>query len=763
MIISGGKYKIKSQFSFGLHKKIVWYYKYKNNQRILMLYTKHLNTSTYIALSLCALTLLSGAVLASSITFADVVDDVAITAPVSCNITDTLDEAHTATINPGQYKSEIGTTSFQVFCNDNSGYAIYAIGYSNEEYGNTKMLATVGGSLSPTDDINTSTNISGSDSSWSMKLIPVTGTYAPTIENGYDDYNVVPATYTKVATFASSTDFTIGSSLQSTYQVYINDTKPAGTYVGKVKYTLVHPNDAPAPLPAGKIGVNYNANGSSFAGGAAENNVVYKENCTTKYQGNTPTISKTPNVNNDGTASSGYQYDFTQTDPVTINGAEELKVELQYGIEENYDYLYIFQGVYSGEVTANMDAGQIATYTGGNNEFSPGESTTFTVSGDTVTFAFFGDDYEDDGYYGYYAKVYPIYDTEQENTTPFSICGSVTTDTGTYATTTDWYGSWYGDIGGEHYDFLNEAEVKTFLENNAALSGSTINLYRSLTFNEAYAKAGKTQTDGYYSQQDLNKNTCQTVAMGQNSTVKDIRDGNTYMIGRLKDGNCWMLDNLALDPTDATTAANMNASNTNATAAAINNLLHGGSSTTGWSNVAVADVDTGFTSYTAPRINNASKDTLVTSYGPASTNGQAKVGIYYNYCAASAGTYCYESGQGVDIPDTLIDAPQDLCPTNWRMPTSEDSNGSEYGELISKYATSDATDVGSLQYNLSTPLSGHFSNGSANNQGNNGNFWSSSFFYDLYGMYGFEIYSDEASVYDYGRSMGLSMRCIAGF
>jgi hypothetical protein len=248
--------------------------------------------------------------------------------------------------------------------------------------------------------------------------------------------------------------------------------------------------------------------------------------------------------------------------------------------------------------------------------------------------------------------------------------------------------------------------------------------------------------------------------MGQNSTVKDIRDNNIYMIGRLKDGNCWMLDNLALDPTDATTAANMNASNTNATQEAITNLLHGGSSTTGWSNIAVANVTTNFSnndSYIQPRINNVSKDTLVTSYGPASTNGQTKVGIYYNFCAASASTYCYAGGQGIDVPDTLIDDPQDICPANWRMPTGDDS--SEYYVLAQKYGN-DATNTNSLQYNLSTPLSGYYSSSSANDQGGYGRWWSSTFS-SSYAMLYLRVdptYVDPSS--HSSRNFGQSMKCL---
>ena len=219
------------------------------------------NKLLYLLGMLTLVTVTSGILLSSNIVSADdsVVDKVNITVPVSCSISGTGMNTHNASIVNGTYQSDIGTTNFTVFCNDNSGYSLYAIGYSNEEYGNTKMLATINNELSPTNDINTGTNTSGANSSWSMKLIPVTtassGTeqpYTPTIEsdtNGsYSNYHIVPAEYTKVATFTSNTDFTIGSSLQSTYQVYIDNTKPAGTYAGKVKYTLVHPNDAHAPV-----------------------------------------------------------------------------------------------------------------------------------------------------------------------------------------------------------------------------------------------------------------------------------------------------------------------------------------------------------------------------------------------------------------------------------------------------------------------------------------------------------------------------------
>ncbi|MBQ3432690.1 hypothetical protein IJG22_00090, partial [Candidatus Saccharibacteria bacterium] len=311
--------------------------------------------------------------------------------------------------------------------------------------------------------------------------------------------------------------------------------------------------------------------------------------------------------------------------------------------------------------------------------------------------------------------------------------------------------------------YTNEAD---FIANAPYLNiDGTVTMYAvwGKTFNAAYADANKSQLSGHYKMQDGTEELCKEIYVGATETLIDSRDNTTYMAGRLKDGKCWMLDNLALDPTNSTTAANMNASNTNATQEAITNLLNGGSSTAGWSSVAVENKITGWNTtspnnaYEYPYVNNQSKDALVTSYGPASTNGQAKVGIYYNFCAASASTYCYAEGSGVDVPDTIIDAPQDICPANWRMPTGGSTG--EYYSLAQKYG-SDASNTNSLQYNLSTPLSGYYYGSSAYGQGSYGYWWSSTY-YSSNLMYGLSVGPTYVTPHgNDGRGYGQSMRCL---
>ena len=244
----------------------------------------------------------------------------------------------------------------------------------------------------------------------------------------------------------------------------------------------------------------------------------------------------------------------------------------------------------------------------------------------------------------------------------------------------------------------------------------------------------------------------------------DSRDSQQYHVAKLA-GGIWMLDNLALDPTNPTTAANMNETNTNATTAAIDNFLHGGSATVGWSNVAVKDIDTDFGSRTEPRINNSSKDTLVTSYGLASVDGKAKVGIYYNLCAASVGTYCYPSGSDVDIPGTLVDVSQDLCPANWHMPTGGRNSGESFASayyVLTQLYRGDASSTNSVQYKLSTPLSGNYGGSSVSNQNNNGVWWSSTRFEYPGLMYGLYVSSTGSLSPDFVAdiSRGYSIRCM---
>ena len=212
----------------------------------------------YLAsISLLSLTILSGAVLLSANSSAETITKSAsINVPGSCTMTSTGSTSHTAHIVNGIYTPNIGTTTMNVVCNDINGFSIYAVGFTGDEIGTTNSTRLVGTAASSYATIETGTATSAGDpdvSNWAMKLATDSqATYPISITTGYDAYHVVPSEYTKVATRLSSTDSgesAEGSNLTSTYAVYTSATQAPDTYTGQVKYTLVHPNDAPAPSP----------------------------------------------------------------------------------------------------------------------------------------------------------------------------------------------------------------------------------------------------------------------------------------------------------------------------------------------------------------------------------------------------------------------------------------------------------------------------------------------------------------------------------
>ena len=232
-----------------------------------------IKSSYTLTISLFAISILSGTVLSSTVSATDTntaQDNVAVNVPVSCTMNGTGMTSHNANIPNGTYESEIGTTTLKTFCNDNQGFAIYAIGYTNEEYGNTTLIGATGGQTIVTGTATTTGNPDVSN--WAVKLATdSTATYPITLDNSFGAYSSVPSSYTKVAHRDSGTDLgssATGASLTTTYAAYISKTQQADTYNGKVKYTLVHPSSEeplqPVACEAGKI--CYNANGSNVVG-----------------------------------------------------------------------------------------------------------------------------------------------------------------------------------------------------------------------------------------------------------------------------------------------------------------------------------------------------------------------------------------------------------------------------------------------------------------------------------------------------------------
>ena len=163
-------------------------------------------------------------------------DEVTVTIPESCSLTSTVTTAHTATIENGVYSDDVGETTINAFCNDSEGFSVYAVGYTNDEYGNNTMNPST---IAASNAIATGLATSGTTSNWAMKLTSASENFALT--NDFGSFHVIPDVYTKVATYPSNTTSTSGVQVKSTYAVYASQTQPADSYTGKVKYTIVHP------------------------------------------------------------------------------------------------------------------------------------------------------------------------------------------------------------------------------------------------------------------------------------------------------------------------------------------------------------------------------------------------------------------------------------------------------------------------------------------------------------------------------------------
>lgn len=185
-------------------------------------------------------TMLSGVIITSSTTYADttVSSNASVIVNASCTIT-TGGGEYSETIDPGTSKTITGN-GINVSCNDSGGYALYAIGFSGDSYdapNNNRMLGP--------NSLYIPTANSGSNSYWAMKATGSSSTSnVPTIDNSYSDFQNIPATYTKISHYNSSTTGTTTNSVTTpTYKINIASTQSAGSYTGKVKYTMVHPNN----------------------------------------------------------------------------------------------------------------------------------------------------------------------------------------------------------------------------------------------------------------------------------------------------------------------------------------------------------------------------------------------------------------------------------------------------------------------------------------------------------------------------------------
>ena len=229
----------------------------KKHQRKLV---KHIDADTglisMVSLGLVGITVISGIVAGAVRVVADGATsaNASVTVAEACSMSTANTAPHSTTMVNNDTAENVGATTFTATCNDPGGLAIYAIGYSNDEYGNTNMIGTLG---------NIATGTNDSTSNWSMKLMNADGYTAPDFLQS--TYTTVPSTYTKVAARNSNTTDATSFGVSATYRFHTSATQAADTYVGKVKYTMIHPatklpQDGPMSCASGKICYSPSAN-----------------------------------------------------------------------------------------------------------------------------------------------------------------------------------------------------------------------------------------------------------------------------------------------------------------------------------------------------------------------------------------------------------------------------------------------------------------------------------------------------------------------
>ena len=239
----------------------------------------------------------------------------------------------------------------------------------------------------------------------------------------------------------------------------------------------------------------------------------------------------------------------------------------------------------------------------------------------------------------------------------------------------------------------------------------TVNFYAvtnpaPVTFNDAYAAAGKEKLLGYYKMQDITTDICNAVDDMQAGMLIDVRDNSTYTVAKLQ-GACWMTQNLRITGTV--------------------NAQYSNFSTYGNVDVCEGDLTSG-SSYDEPRCHDSEN----------TSNG-----VWYNYAAASAKTILTSSNTN--------EATEDICPAGWHLPNYDDTKPA--GSVNS------LAGISSVGVTAFQPVTGGYYYGGSINAPGNGYWWSSTAVNSGYRYYLYYNGSSLDTSYN-SRYYGMYIRCV---
>ncbi|MBR3269931.1 hypothetical protein IKG07_01645 [Candidatus Saccharibacteria bacterium] len=201
------------------------------------------------------------------------------------------------------------------------------------------------------------------------------------------------------------------------------------------------------------------------------------------------------------------------------------------------------------------------------------------------------------------------------------------------------------------------------------------------------------------------------MSVGDTRTLRDTRDNQTYTIAKLPDNNIWMTRNLAIG-------------------------CNGTGPAYGSSNIArtLTSSDTNISAQSWNLPTTTFSNNISLSEPRVACN--ATYGGYYNYSAASALSI-------IGDVNLVPEAPEDICPSGWKMPSYTDING------IMSYATQFTPTKGGRYYN-------------SYQNGNFAAYWTSSLYTPLPDTRRYELRYDGTLFEQFDeRQYGYFVRCIA--
>lgn len=238
------------------------------------------------------------------------------------------------------------------------------------------------------------------------------------------------------------------------------------------------------------------------------------------------------------------------------------------------------------------------------------------------------------------------------------------------------------------------------------------------------------------------------------TTLIDVRDGNTYRVRKLADGNCWMVENLRLEFDGKT---ELTSRDTNVASSITPDATQPADAT---------DLEKEIWKTTNANRTKENVDRWLSKASDLTVNvgdETQKTGTFYNFYTAVAGTVDYNLTNGSI-------ANGDICPANWRLPAYQHS-GSFQGLIKDAYhlveqqgAQSNSVANDMIQdIPISIPASGRVADGVIIDRNSRGYLWINQGIDNTLAFNAYISIRENITMYNNGagKTAGFPIRCVA--